>query len=272
MPRLPDTLLDACLGTPGTSPAGDPERLCGLERDGARAQLAELKPWLIEQQDLLWARKREALLVWLQGEDCAGKDGAIRQVFSGLNPQGLTVHPFRQPTPAERAEGFLARYRRCLPRPGEIGLFNRSPYEGVACDLFDGFIAAGEIAERLAQLADFEDELAARGIRLLKVYLQISRIEQKARLRKRLLDPRKHWKVGADDLDAHRQFEARETHWAGILAASHRPQAPWRLLPANHKWLRDLLLASLLAREFEGLDQHWPSPPLPFGLDELERA
>ena len=272
MLRLSDTLLDACLADPCAAQATDAERLCGLDSEGARTRLEALKPWLAEQQTLLRARHCEALLVWLQGPDCAGKDGAIRRVFGGLNPQGLTVHAFRQPSAAERAAGFLERYRRCLPAPGEIGVFNRTPYEGVACDLFDGFIAAADIPARLAQLAAFEDELAARGIRLLKVYLQISRIEQKARLRKRLLDPRKHWKVGAEDLEAHRQFDVREAHWAGILAASHRPQAPWRLLPANHKWLRDILLASLVAREFERLDQRWPSPPLPFGLDELERA
>lgn len=272
MLRLPDTLLDACLGDPLAPLGADAERRCGLDRDTARARLEALKPWLGEQQALLRARRREALLVWLQGPDCAGKDGAIRRVFSGLDPQGLTVHAFRQPSAAERAEGFLARYRRCLPAPGEIVLFNRTPYEGVAYDLFDGFIAAADIAGRLAQLAAFEDELAGRGIRLLKVYLQISRVEQKARLRKRLLDPRKHWKLAAEDLAAHRQFDQREAHWAGILAASQRPQAPWHLVPANHKWLRDLLLASLVAREFERLDQHWPTPPLPFGLDELERA
>lgn len=272
MLRLPDTLLDACLGDPHALLAGDPERLCDLDRDGARAQLGALKPELLEQQRLLRARRQEAMLVWLQGPDCAGKDGAIRRVFSGLDPQGLTVHSFRQPTPAERAEGFLARYRRCLPAPGEIVLFNRTPYEGVAYDLFDGFIDANAIADRLAQLAAFEDELAGRGIRLLKVYLQISRLEQKMRLRKRLLDPRKHWKIGAEDLEAHRQFDAHQAHWASLLAASQRAQAPWRLIPANHKWLRDLLLASLVAREFEHLDQRWPTPPLPFGLDELERA
>lgn len=272
MLRLSDPLLAACLGDPCTSLCADAERLCGLDHDSARAQLEGLKPWLAEQQTLLRARRREALLVWLQGPDCAGKDGAIRHVFGGLNPQGLSVSAFRQPTPAERAEGFLARYRRCLPAPGEIVLFNRTPYEGVACDLFDGFIDTAQLAGRLAQLAAFEKALLGRGIRLLKVYLQISRIEQKARLRKRLLDPHKHWKIGAEDLAAHRQFDAREAHWADILAASHRPEAPWYLLPANHKWLRDILLASLVAREFERLDQHWPTPPLPFGLDELERA
>lgn len=272
MLRLSDTLLDACLGDPCALAAGEAERLCGLDHDGASTQLAALKPWLVEQQRLLWARQQESLLIWLQGPDCAGKDGAIRRVFGGLDPQGLTVHGFRQPSAAERAEGFLARYRRRLPAPGEITLFNRTPYEGVACDLFDGFIAAPAIPERLAQLATFEEQLAGRGIRLLKVYLQISRTEQKARLRKRLLDPRKHWKVGAEDLEAHRRFEEREAHWAAILAASQRPQAPWQVIPANHKWLRDLLVASLVAREFERLDQRWPTPPLPFGLDELERA
>lgn len=272
MPRLPDTLLDACLGDPHALLCADAERLCSLDHAGARAQLAALKPWLIEQQHLLWARKQEALLIWLQGPDCSGKDGAIRQVFSGLNPVGLTVHNFRQPSAAERGEGFLERYRRCLPAPGEVVLFNRTPYEGVACDLFDGFCAVAGIPARLAQLTAFEDELAGRGIRLLKVYLQISRVEQKARLRKRLLDPSKHWKLCAADLDAHRQFDAREAHWADLLAASQRPQAPWQLIPANHKWLRDLLLASLLAREFERLDQRWPTPSLPFGLDELDRA
>ena len=272
MLRLSDTLLDACLGDPCALQTGDAERLCGLDHNGARTQLAALKPWLIEQQRLLWARKQESLLIWLQGPDCAGKDGAIRHVFGGLDPQGLTVHSFRQPSSTERAEGFLERYRRCLPAAGGIALFNRTPYEGVACDLFDGFIAATAIPERLAQLAAFEDELAGRGIRLLKLYLQISRAEQKARLRKRLLDPRKHWKLCAADLDDHRQFDHQQAHWAGILAACQRAQAPWQVIPANHKWLRDLLVASLLAREFERLDQHWPTPPLPFGLDELERA
>lgn len=272
MLRLPDTLLDACLGDPQALLARDAGRRCGLDRDGARTQLAELKPWLVEQQRLLRARRQEALLVWLQGPDCSGKDGAIRRVFGGLDPQGLTVRAFRQPTATERAEGFLARYRRCLPAPGEIVLFNRTPYEGVAYDLFDGFIDATAIAERLVQLAAFEDELAGHGIRLLKIYLQISRAEQKARLRERLLDPRKHWKLGAEDLEAHRQFDAQEAHWAKLLAASQRARAPWHLLPANRKWLRDLLLASLVARELEQLDQRWPTPPLPFGLAELEQA
>ena len=272
MPRLPDALLDACLlAAPDCAPA-DAARQCGLERAAACLQLDELKPWLIAQQRLLWARKQDALLVWLQGPDCAGKDGAIRHVFAGLDPQGLRAQPFRRPDPHECARDFLARYRRHLPAPGELVVFNRTPYEGAASDLFDGLIDAAAVPARLAQLAAFEDELAGRGIRLLKVYLRISRGEQKARLRRRLLDPHKRWKLCAEDLVAHRQFDAREAHWAQLLAASSRPQAPWHILPADHKWLRDLLLASLLARQFEGLDQRWPDPPLPFDLDALERA
>ena len=118
MPRLSDAQLAACLGDPYAPLAGDPERLCGLDRAQALRRLDGLQPWLAEQQRLLWARRREALLIWLQGPDCAGKDGIIRHVFGGLGPQGMAVHNFRQPSAAERAEGFLERYRRCLPAPG----------------------------------------------------------------------------------------------------------------------------------------------------------
>lgn len=270
--RLRDESLEACLCHPAAPFAQNPNRDLGLSHDSAAAQLQALRPWLIEQQHLLRMRRREALLIWLQGPDCAGKDGAIERLCAGFSPLGLAVHSFGRPTVAQCTAPFLARYRQRLPEPGQLGLFNRTPYEGVASDLFDGFIDAEALPARLIQLADFEDQLAAHGIRLLKVYLQISQAEQHARLRKRLLDPRKHWKLCADDLTAHRQFAAREAHWAALLRASHRPEGPWYILPANHKWLRDLLLASLLARAFETLQQTWPTPAPPFTLEALERG
>ena len=270
--RLPDSLLDSCRCEPQAPFAGDPARDCGLTEGASDSQLQAMRAYLDEQQQLLWANRRQALLIWLQGPDCAGKDGAIRHVLRGLNPQGVAVSNFRQPSLAERQEDFLARYRRRLPEPGQIGVFNRSPYEGVVLDRRDGFIDARAIPLRLQQIAAFEDELQERGIHLLKVYLQISPAEQKARLRRRLLDPRKHWKLDPADLQAHRQFATLQQDWAAVLAASHRPQAPWYVLPADRKWLRNLLLASLLCRQFEALALHWPQPTLPFSLDDLERS
>ncbi len=269
--RLSDSLLESCRCDPTAPFASDPARDFGLHKDESLSRFEALKHYLDEQQQLLWANRRQAVLLWLQGPDCSGKDGVIRHLFRGLNPQGVDVSNFQLPSHTEREEDFLARYRRRLPAAGSIGIFNRSPYEGVVGDLRDGFIQPAQSAERLQQIADFEDELAANDIHLIKVYLQISPEEQLKRLRKRILTPHKHWKLSAADLQAHRQFPQYQAEWADTLARSHRPSAPWYVLPADHKWLRNLLLASLLARQFEALDLHWPTPPLPFSLAELEQ-
>ncbi len=268
--RLPDALLDSCHCDPSAPLAGDPARHFGLGKGSSAGQLKAIKHYLDEQQQLLWANRKQAVLIWLQGPDCSGKDGAIRHVFRGINPQGVTVSNYRQPTQAERSEDFLARYRRQLPDAGRIGIFNRTPYEGVVSDLRDGFIQPEQIAERLQEIARFEHEITARGILLLKVYLQISRTEQHERLKKRLLNPHKHWKINARDLSAHHRFDQLQAEWSDVLRQSKRDSSPWYVLPADHKWLRNLLLASLLARQFETLNQQWPQPPLPFTLQELE--
>ena len=270
--RLPDALLDSCRCNPAAPLAGDPARDLGLDRDSAGDRLDAIKLYLDEQQQRLWANRAPAILIWLQGPDCAGKDGVIRHLFRGLNPQGITVCNFQQPTPAERSEDFLARYRRQLPAAGRIGIFNRTPYEGVVCDLHDGFMQAAEIPGRMAQIARFEDEIASRGMHLLKIYLQISRAEQRERLKKRLLSPRKQWKLSATDLAAHRHFDLLQAEWADVLRDSQRDSAPWHVLPADHKWVRNLLLGSLVARQFEALNLQWPQPVLPFTLEELQNS
>lgn len=270
--RLPDQLLDSCRCNRQAPLAADPGNDFGLEENAFELRRAALRQYLDQQQQVLWANRRRSVLVWLQGPDCSGKDGAIRHVFRGLNPQGVQVSNFRQPDAAERGEDFLLRYKRCLPAPGMLGIFNRSPYEAVVSDVRDGFVGAEQIAPRLQQIAAFEDRLLATGTVLLKVYLHISAGEQKARLRSRLSDPRKHWKVRASDLQAHRDFASLQARWAATLAASHREQAPWYVLPANHKWLRNLLLASLLCREFEAMDLHWPQVQLPFSPDQLDQG
>lgn len=270
--RLPDALLDSCRCNPGAALAGDPARDLGLDRDSAGDRLDAIKLYLDEQQQRLWANRAPAILIWLQGPDCAGKDGVIRHLFRGLNPQGITVCNFQQPTPAERNENFLERYRRHLPAGGSIGIFNRTPYEGVVSDLHDSFIQPADIPDRLQQIARFEGEIIASGTLLLKVYLHISKAEQHERLKKRLFTPRKQWKLNATDLPAHRRFEQTQGEWAAVLSASQRDTAPWFVLPADHKWLRNLLLGSLLAQQFETMNLQWPQPVLPFTLEELEKS
>ena len=268
--RLPDNLLDSCRCNPVAPLAVDPAHDFGLEKAQARLQLQAIKHYLDEQQQLLWANRGQSVMIWLQGLDCSGKDGAIRHVFRGLNPQGVLVSNFQRPTADERKDDFLARYRSRLPPPGRIGIFNRTPYEAVVSDLNDGFIDAEQIAQRLEQIACFEDELASQGTRLLKVFLHISKAEQKERLRKRLQNPRKHWKLNNADLHAHRRFDTLQAQWAEALQQNQRATAPWYVLPADHKWLRNLFLGSLLARQFEDMNLQWPTPALPFSEAELD--
>ena len=270
--RLTDELLDACLCRPQAPLAGDPARSFGLDKAEAKARLEQLKPWLREQQTRLWANRRHALLLVLQGPDCSGKDGVIRRVLGACNPLGLAVHCFQAPNAVERGRHFLERYRQQLPEPGTIGIFNRSQYEALISDPLDGLCAEDELPARLAEVRAFEQGLATQGIRVLKCYLQIDKNEQFRRLAQRLEQPHKRWKLKASDLQAHRQFDERQRRWSALLAASHDAAAPWYVIPAHKRWLRDLLVASLLARELEKLQLQWSDRPAPFTLAHLQAA
>lgn len=268
--RLEDALLDSCLCQPDAPLGGDPRRLLVSDKSTAKQQLSDLKPWLNQQQTLLWANRRDAVLLLLQGPDCSGKDGVIRHVLSACNPQGLALHSFQAPSPAERAEHWLQRYRQRLPAPGLLGVFNRSYYEGLVSDVQDGLCPDAALASRRAEVATLETQLGQRRIHLLKCYLQLSRGEQRLRLERRLELPSKRWKLSRADLDAHRQFDSLQARWASELAASHSSAAPWYVIPADHRWQRDLLVASLLARTLERLQLDWPAQPAPFSLAELQ--
>ncbi|MGG2399600.1 polyphosphate kinase 2 family protein [Pseudomonas sp. SH1-B] len=270
--RLDDALLDTCRCQVKAALAGDPGRTLGLDKSEARARLAQLRPWLQEQQTRLWANRHQALLLVLQGPDCSGKDGVIRRVLSACNPQGLAIHSFQAPTIAERQAHFLERYQQRLPAPGMLGVFNRSHYEALICDPLDGLCGEDELPARLAELLTFESQLPAKGIHLLKCYLQIDKNEQYGRLRERLEKPQKRWKLKSSDLRAHRQFEERQRRWSELLSASDNDDAPWYVIPAHKRWLRDLLVASLLARELERLQLQWPDRPAPFTLAQLQAA
>lgn len=271
MSRLPERILDDCLCDPRAPLAKDPARDFGLDKRSAQLALAELRAWLNDQQRRLWANRQDALLLVLQGHDCAGKDGVIRRVLNAFDPQGLRVHSFKQPDAGERRHAFLWRYRHRLPTPGLLGVFNRSYYEGLISDPLDGLCGEAELPARLQRLLAFEAGLGAAHVQPLKCFLQISRDEQKQRLLQRLQQPEKRWKLRPSDLQTYREYDLRQRRWSELLAASHAESAPWYVIPAEHRWLRDWLVASLLAREFERLHLHWPDRPAPFSAADLER-
>jgi PPK2 family polyphosphate:nucleotide phosphotransferase len=272
MPRLPDDLLDACRCDPAAPFGQEPVRDFGLDKCSAQQALAELRPWLNRQQRMLWANQRDALLLILQGTDCSGKDGVIRRVLSAIDPQGLRLHIFNKPDACEQRHDFLWRYQNRLPGPGLLGVFNRSYYEGLISDPLDGLCSATELPARQQAIETFETQLLGQSIQPLKCFLHISRSEQKRRLQERLERPHKRWKLHSSDLQSYREFELRQQRWAEQLSASHSDAAPWYVIPADQRWLRDWLVASLLARELERLQLNWPDTAPPFSLAELERS
>lgn len=268
--RLADAILDDCLCDPAAPLARDPAHCYSLDKAQAQAQLASLKDWLRVQQTMLWANRRDALLLVLQGPDCSGKNGVIRRVLGGLDPIGLSPHSFQAPSAEERRQDFLRRYRERLPAPGMLGVFNRSYYEALVSDLRDGLCTPADIPQRQSAIQAFEHELPATGIQPLKCYLQLSASEQKQRLHRRLEQPEKRWKLTLGDLRDHRHFAQQQAQWAEVLSNSHSLETPWYVIPADHRWLRDLLVASLLAREFERMALTWPTRPAPFTHADLD--
>lgn len=272
MNRLPDNLLDACRCNPDAPFAQDPARDFGLRKHDAQLALDELRPWLNRQQRMLWANRRDALLLILQGTDCAGKDGVIRKVISAFDPQGVRIHSFQQPDACEQRHDFLWRYQRRLPQPGLLGVFNRSYYEGLVSDPLDGLCSAMDLPARQLAIAALEQQLRQQRVHPLKCFLHIGKGEQRQRLRERLEQPQKRWKLHLSDLQAYHEYELRQQCWAEQLRASHSAEAPWYVIPADHRWLRDWLVASLLARELAQLQLDWPDGPPPFSLDDLDQA
>jgi polyphosphate kinase 2 (PPK2 family) len=268
--RLSDAVLQQCHYRSDTALTLDPARHFDLCMHTVNARLKDLRKWLDHQQQLLWANNGPAVLVWLQGPDCSGKDGAIRNSLRGLNPQGIRVSDFQKPSEEQRHKNFLERYRAQVPSPGMIGVFNRTPYEGLVSDLADGYIDSDQASGRLQQLLEFEAQLAERDVHLVKVYLHISKSEQKSRLQQRFINPEKHWKISAADLTGHQNFEAIQNNWSQAFAQSSTLSHPWHIFPSNHKGLRNFLLCSLIAQQLEALDLQWPQPILPFALEDLD--
>ncbi len=195
----------------------------------------------------------------LQAMDTAGKGGIVRHVVGGVDPQGVHIHAFKAPTDEEKAHDFLWRVRAELPAPGIIGVFDRSHYEDVLIHRVRGFSTPEVVEERYGIITDFEAELAASGITMIKVMLHISADEQKSRLSERLDRDDKHWKYNPGDVDERMLWPAYQEAYQIALSRTTTAVAPWYVVPANHKWYARWAVQQLLLEALEALDPQWPA-------------
>ena len=231
------------------------------DREALKRMLAEEVKELGALQDRLWAEKRQAVLVIFQGRDASGKDGAIKQVFDGCNPQGCRVTSFGVPTPLELSHDFLWRVHAAVPPRGIIGIFNRSHYEDVIAVRVKRLVPAKVWRARFAQINDFERMLTANDVTIVKFFLHISRKEQRERLIDRLEDPTENWKFRAGDLDDRRQWSAFTAAYRDALRKCSTNWAPWYLVPADSKTVRNYLITRTLNRTLRKLRPTYPQAP-----------
>jgi PPK2 family polyphosphate:nucleotide phosphotransferase len=249
----------------------DPGDTCGLRLDKGEATdlLHGGSAWLAEEQDMLYAQDRWSLLLVFQAMDAAGKDGTIKHVMSGVNPQGCQVFSFKQPSSEELDHDFMWRYIRCLPERGRIGIFNRSYYEEVLVvrvhhellerqKLPPSLVSKRTWDERLADIAHFEDYVARQGTKILKFFLHVSHNEQKKRFMDRLDEPEKNWKFSASDVEERKFWRDYMYAFEEAIRATASKHAPWFVVPADNKWFSRLLVAAAIAEAMASLDLAYP--------------
>ena len=249
----------------------DPADTCGLQLGKGEAAdlLARGTQWLAEEQDMLYAQDSWSLLLLFQAMDAAGKDGTIKHVMSGVNPQGCQVFSFKQPSREDLDHDFMWRYIKSLPERGRIGIFNRSYYEEVLVvrvhheilkrqRLPAQMIGKKIWDERLSDIAQFEDYLSRQGTIILKFFLHISREEQKKRFMQRLDRPHKHWKFSTADIRERRFWDDYMHAFEQAIEATASKHAPWFVVPADNKWFTRLVVASAIVEAVEKLELSYP--------------
>ena len=229
-------------------------------RDDAAPRLLELQHRLFELQELLYAEHRQSLLLVFQAMDTGGKDGAIGNLLTGVNPAGVSVASFKAPSAEELSHDFLWRIHAQAPRRGHIGVYNRSHYEDVLVTRVHNFIDDKTARQRFEDINNYEAMLVNNGTRILKFFLHISKEEQAARLQARLDDPAKNWKFDPNDLKERTRWTDYQAVYEDALRHCSPAHAPWFVIPANQKWARDLAIAEIVVATLEGMN---PKPPKP---------
>ncbi|GMR03153.1 MAG: polyphosphate kinase 2 family protein [Acidimicrobiia bacterium] len=239
-----------------------------LKKSASGSVLAVMNKRLAELQRLLWADGRHALLLVLQAMDTGGKDGTIRKVFSGVNPQGVDVRGFGVPSELEADHDYLWRVHLQAPRRGRIGIFNRSHYEDVLIVRVNDLVPQQRWQRRYAHIRNFEQQLADEGTTIVKIMLHISKEEQRSRLRARLSDPAKSYKFNPSDLDSRERWDMYMEAYEEAINQTSTVAAPWFVVPADRKWYRNLVISQILIDTLESLDLSYPSPS--YDLSSIE--
>jgi PPK2 family polyphosphate:nucleotide phosphotransferase len=231
-----------------------------------RQQLSDL-------QEVLYASQAKAILIVLQGMDTAGKDGTIRHIFSGVNPQGCDVASFKVPTPLEAHHDFLWRCHAQVPARGMIGIFNRSHYEDVLSPYVHGGMSAKAAHRRMDDINEWERMLADQDVVIFKFFLHISHAEQTRRLQARIDTPDKRWKLSPADFEERKFWDKYAGAYEEILHRTSRKHAPWFVIPADHKWYRNVAISQILVEAMQSLKLKYPAPTFnPKGIDLAEES
>ena len=227
-----------------------------------KSKVEDLFPKVVDRlsvlQYLLYADARHALLVVLQGIDAAGKDGTIRHVMTGLNPQGVRVTSFKAPEGPEKRHDYLWRIHQAVPERGQIGIFNRSHYEDVLIVRVHNLVPKSVWSERYRQINDFEKMLSQNDVRIVKLLLYIDRDEQAKRFRERIDDQTKNWKFSMEDLKEREHWDEYIQAYEAMLHQCSTDYAPWYVIPANRKWFRNYAVARIVRDELEAMDLKYP--------------
>ncbi len=238
----------------------DPSYTGAYKKDDVKPLLKANRERLSELQEVLYAEDKHALLIVLQAMDAGGKDSTIRHVMKGVNPQGVKVSSFKQPTPEELDHDFLWRIHQETPGKGTIGIFNRSHYEDVLVVRVENLVPAEVWQARYEHINAFERQLADSGVTILKFFLHISKDEQKERFQDRLDRPDKHWKFSRGDLGVRAKWDQYMRAYEDAITRCNTDYAPWHIVPANKKWYRNLVISNTIIETLESLDMHYPEP------------
>ena len=238
------------------------------EQDAA-VEIEHFRQKMAQLQGVLYAEKKHSVLVVLQALDAAGKDGTINHVLSVLNPQGATAVGFKQPTSDQLAHDFLWRVHPHAPGKGEIAIFNRSHYEDVLVTRVHKLIDEETCQARYLRIRQFEDLLIENKTTILKFYLHISKEEQLARFEQRLDDPARNWKISESDYSERNYWDDYVSAFEDAMMATSTRDSPWFVIPANHKWFRNLAVSQIIAETMEDLNMSYPKPTV--DLAEIRR-